>query len=246
MKSCIFCTCFINGRHPTNNPERYKRWIDFYTSKMEALGAEYLFLIDDGSPEASLIGKDIAILDQENLPIILDNKINLVRFKNNLGRPAQRDYRGWWRSFSYSYILANTYGFEKIIHIESDFFLVSQKIVKYIKEISGGWTAFYSPFFLFPESGIQIIVKDAYNELYKVYEDIRNKNYEMNKSAEFYLPFTNIEKKYFGDRFGELDVFAKHVNLHEEVTKVDWIGQVLPHFKTDDFEPFFEFEYKWE
>lgn len=244
MHSFIFCTSYIDNNHPAHSSKRYKRWIDYYYNKLEFFQADALFILDDGSPDIYL-NEDVNIVDPVNLPSEVEKKINLVHFADNLGRPSQRDYRGWWRSFSSAIILAEKYRFDKFIHIESDFFIVSREMIDYVRRVSFGWTAFYSNFFNFPESGIQIICKDSFKVYTDLYENLFFHKFSINKSAEWHLPFSHVEKKFAGDRLGEFEVFNILTESQEKPIKLDWIGQILPHFEVSDFEPFFEFQYKW-
>lgn len=243
MKNFIFCTCFVDESDIHNN-ERYARWIKYYSNKLAYLKSSHLFLIDDGSRCIDL-GNDVSYLDPCRLPSELSSTINVLQFKNNLGRSSQVDYLGWWRSFTYSIILAKKYGFEKIIHIESDFFILSRRLFEYIGSVFTGWVALYSRFHDFPESAIQVICKDNFAKLEKIYQLAEKKEYKMGMSAELCLPFTLIEKNYLGDRLGQLDVFDEWVTSNTEKIKLDYIGQILPDHEVDDFKPYFDFEYGW-
>jgi hypothetical protein len=207
--------------------------------------AEFLFLIDDGSEDVN-IGLTTGILDPDDLPETLENRINFVRFEDNLGRPTHIDYQGWWRSFLFPIIIAQKYGFDKMIHIESDFYVVSQDLMEYIGNAFEGWTAFYSKFHMFPETGIQVICKDAFGEFIQFRRGAIDRDFKVRKSAEYHLPFTKIEKRFQGDRLGQLDVIAGWLNIVDTPCRLDYVGQVLPRHRSVDFEPFFDFEFKWD
>lgn len=244
MKSFIFCTSYFKKNLLQNNEKRYQRWLDFYVSNLSKIGCENLFLIDDGSPIISF-SNEIAVLDPMNLPNKIVNQQNIIRFQDHLGRPSQKDYRGWWRSFTFSIILAEKYNFEKIVHIESDFFVVSDRMLEYINSISTGWISFYSPFFDFPESAIQVVTKDAFKLFKQVYLTLLQNQFSINISAERYLPFTEVEKSFNGDRFGEIDVLNEYLVTMKNCETIDWIGQVLPNFEVNDFDQFFKIENIW-
>jgi hypothetical protein len=245
MRSFIFCTSYINESSNSLNKRRYIRWVDYYLKKMEDFGAETLFLIDDGSSNTD-IGRNVDVFNSNDLPDKLESKANLIHFENNLGRPTHNDYPGWWRSFYYSIEIARKYNFDKIIHIESDFFIVSERMIEYIKNITKGWIAFYCRVHGFPETAIQIISKDAYSSLEESYRSAAERKFKMDQIAELYFPFTRIEKKFHGDRLGQAEILERWLKFIEPPFKVDYIGQVNPEFKAYDFESFFEFEYKWE
>jgi hypothetical protein len=244
LKSFIFCTSFVSPLKSSNNLERYKRWVEFYSPKLSLFDAEALFLIDDGSPQIAI--ENAGIFDVTGLPDKIENVVNVFRFENNLGRPSQRDYRGWWRSFTYSVILARHYNFDKIIHLESDFFTLTADLIAYIRELDSGWTTFYSDYHQFPESAMQIICKDQYGKLMECYDEVFKRNYQMDVVAERYFPFTNVNKKFRGDRLGQFDVLDGWLSVIKPPLKLDYIGQILPDFKAEDFADFFDFDFKWQ
>ena len=239
MKTTIFCTSYLNGE----NIIRYKKWADYYHSKMGLFKASNLFLIDDGSPFIS-IDERIDVIKSNDLPDTLINDINLFHFENRLGRLSVRKYPGWWRSFTFSLQLAKKYNIDKLIHIESDFYIVSREMIDYIAKISSGWTAFYSRFYKFPETAIQVICKDSYSELNEISNKAAELNYKFKRRAEDILPFTRIEKKFYGDRFGERKVLNGWLKRIEIPDKIDYIGQMNDIDSLYDYESFFKFDYR--
>src|SRR5579871_3476019 len=211
MKSLVFCTCYadVNKRHVL--PVRYSKWIDYYGQLLDVFGAERLFLIDDGSDPATLGSIDgvDAFYSTDELPEECAGKTNLVSFDTHLGRKAIGDYQGWWRSFTYSIELAEKYQFDKIIHIESDFYILSDRLREYIREIRSGWVTLFSGTFGCPESAIQVICKDNFPWLRKLLHRARNNDYRFTKHAELLLPFTHVNSNFIGDRIGEIEAFVK-------------------------------------
>ncbi|WP_271730049.1 hypothetical protein [Aquimarina algiphila] len=244
MKTFLFCTCYMDNNDIHNNKTRINRWIEYYKEKMKLFGADYLFLIDDGSPLVDL-SPYIDVIDSDKLPEFLISNINFVRFKDNLGRPTWEDYQGWWRSFVFSLNIAENYGFDKIIHIESDFYVLSKSMIEYMKLLKFGWVTFYSEYHNFPETAIQIICKDSYFKFKEIQTNIRNNNYrtENRISAELFLPFTTIERKFNGDRLGQPEVFDFWLKTKKNNQKLDYIGQVHPYHKSEYYKMFFESDY---
>lgn len=245
MKALLFCTCYMEKENVDNNKIRYDRWISYYQSQMTEYGVDMLVLIDDGS---SVLDFDsgIGVFNVADLPETITNQVNVFTFKDHFGRPSHHDYRGWWRSFGFCLEIAKKYGFDKIIHIESDFFVVSNRLIEYIKHTEFGWVALYSPFNKFPESGIQIIHQDSFSSFGAFFEKVKSKLYHIERSAELCLPFSYVENKFLGDRFGQLDVMADWLNRVDMPAAIDYVGQVSPSFSTDDFEPYFTFERRWK
>jgi hypothetical protein len=77
------------------------------------------------------------------MPKELPNDLLMFTFPEQLGRSSMFCYPGWWRSFTYAVKIAQLYGFDKIIHIESDAYVCSQRLSDYIHSINCGWTEHY-------------------------------------------------------------------------------------------------------
>ena len=228
MNSFLFCTSYINKDDIRFDPLRYRKWIDYYAAIKEDLGIDYIFLIDDGSADPSLEQSSLVnmLSADDDLPDELPNKINIITFKEHLGRPSIEEHLGWWRSFTYSINLAQKYGFEKIIHIESDFYIVSERLINFIHSLNSGWTSMYSSHFNFPETAIQIICKDSYDLLENARQSAIAANYRITQLAEHSLPFTNVCRDFTGDRIGEMPVLKKWVFGDNGIDELDYYGQL--------------------
>lgn len=233
MKSFVFCTSYVEENGTDTHAKRYSKWIGYYRALLDELGASHLFLIDDGSERSPLA--EIAgvgdVLPALRLPEALSSEVNVVAFPDHLGRQSVTDYRGWWRSFSYAVVLAEQYHFDKIIHIESDFYILSPRLRSYLRDIETGWTSLYSAAYNFPETAIQVICRDCYPRLRTILDQAREQHYYFGKEAENVLPFTNINKNFTGDRIGEFPVFRQWSEQLRGDPDVDYVGQLLPDVK---------------
>ena len=125
-----------------------------------------------------------------------------------MGRLSHLAYFGWWRSFLFSFDIARKYDFEKIIHVESDCYLLTKKIIDDINNFESGWLTYWTDKYLFPETNIQVITKEKFFEkdnLETLLEREKRKSFGFQDSfhAEKILPFTHINKDMVGDRYGE-------------------------------------------
>lgn len=182
MKTMLFCTSYAPTEEAWN--DRQQRWIDHH--KPMDLGDLWLF--DDGS-----------LTYREN------PDVNFYRFEDNLGRQSHLEYPGWWRSFKEAYWVAEKLKYDKIIHVESDTFILTRRLRDYLASLTEGWTVLYSNMYSFPETQIQVICKDQFPAFKKVaetpYGDLKGKH------AEHVLPFTNVVIGGFnGDRWPEQGV----------------------------------------
>lgn len=196
MKSIIFCTSFIKNSNAWEN--RYQRWLDYYDDM--PINAIKKILIDDGSP--FLPPAEIIKTISHDEPLSLDNGKNvLIHFNDNLGRQSMASYPGWWRSFLHSIDVANALGADKIIHIESDAYILSQRLVDFINETESGWHVLWTQRYQFPETAIQVICRDQFENFQKFKDDHREIGFT--DIAEKLLPFTAIHRQFKGDRYSE-------------------------------------------
>ena len=108
--------------------------------------------------------------------------------------------------------------YDKIIHIESDAYVLSNRLFSYLNDINSGWVALYSQKYKFPESAIQIINKD---EFYRI--DNMPEMHDFKKIAEFAIPYTRLEKSFTGDRYGEDGKLPKYEIDYVCQWSLDWL-----------------------
>ena len=199
MKSIVFCTSFF--RNEKDWSSRNQRWLDHY--RQIPFDDSRLFMIDDGSFYTPAAEQIQCVSDTEDLRQI-DAHALIVRFGNRLGRSGAVSYPGWWRSFLHSVSIARMLDAKKIIHVESDAFILSPRLLDYIEQLQQGWTALWTAHFGMPETAIQIICEDQYDKL----EALRKRRVSEFEGvqAEDILPFTEVNKQFIGDRYGELRV----------------------------------------
>ena len=191
MKTLAFCTSF--GRGETIWRGRYRRWIK--AMQTSGLCFDLLLLVDDGSPR--IIGFD-------DVPRLADidaaaNGIALYHFANSLGRPGLGVYPGWYRSFCWAGLYAERHGFNRVVHIESDAYLISRRAVDWANNLNDGWEAPWCPRIKAPESAIQVVAGEELKSLFRVCR-ISYSQY-VGGLAELFLPFTNVRRDLVGNRY---------------------------------------------
>ena len=125
----------------------------------------------------------------------------LVSFATRLGRSAVDNYPGWWRSLLFSFLVAKHYGCRKIVHVESDAYLLSHRMLDFINARASGWTAFWCPRWNFPETGIQVVCADRFDQMRAMWDAGWARH--AGQYAERVLPFTDIVRDPHGNRYGE-------------------------------------------
>ena len=197
MKSILFCTSYMGDE--ASWQRRYKPWLQYYSR--HRLGVENIVLIDDGSPFTPT-QREIHCLEADSaIPVDLPHSF-IARFNQRLGRSSLLCYPGWWRSFLHSVSIARQLNADKIIHIESDAFILSEDLLQHIRRINSGWTCLWSPHYKIAESAIQVICADQYHK----FDTLRHTpQSELDGNlAEDLLPFTHVEKSFKGDRYGDI------------------------------------------
>ena len=197
MKTLLFCTSYADTPHRWQS--RYRKWLDYVSRS--AIARDQVLLVDDGS--ASLPEwRGLAILRElpDKAPA---DKTVLFHFADNLGRPALLNYPGWFRSFALAAEYARKFGFDKIVHIESDSYVYSDRLVRFINGLSSGWTTFWCPSQGFPETCIQVVCADRLED-YLALSHVSYAAELANRAIETLLPFTDVRKDFIGDRYGEI------------------------------------------
>lgn len=161
-------------------------------------------LVDDGSPvlpgwpDTDIVtvrtAEDVAAI-RSRAPVVL------AHFPDRLGRAEIYDFPGWYRSFAGGALRAQVQGFDKFMHIESDAYIVSDRLRDFMRDTETGWHAMWCEKYQFPEIAIQLVAADQIAELAAF---VRRPYAAMvGTTHETALPFTNVPKEFMGERFGE-------------------------------------------
>jgi hypothetical protein len=206
MKTLLYSTSFSKSLETWDN--HFGRWINH----LENSNLEYdqILLVDDGSP--ILPSWDgVEIIQEGNLPDTVPDSLAVIyHHEHNLGHnPPLKDgdppidSPGWFRSYMFAAQYAAKYGFEKIILIESDAFLISDRIQDYVNNLTDGWTTFWCPRHQFAENNIQIMAGSSVQDF--INWNLLAEPYEKYKGIypEYFTPYTNVVKDFNGDRWGE-------------------------------------------
>lgn len=197
MRTLIFCTSYVAADAQFVWTARYRRWLNAIRSS--GVWHDQILVVDDGSPIAP--GWDDCATVEEPDQIKADSPTIMYRFRERLGRHGLTDYPGWYRSFGFAVTYARSRGFEKIVHIESDAFLISDRAVRYFNSANEGWISMWSPTHGCPESGLQIVCRDELNNCCEFF--LQPYSCYRGKAIENLIPFTAVEKSLHGDRHRE-------------------------------------------
>ena len=196
QRTLVFCTAF--SRSARTWERRYRRWLD--AIRGSGLAKDQILMVDDGSPVLPN-WHDLTIVHEQNC-LGSDDEAILYHFGSHLGRRAVFDFEGWYRSFLFAGKYAAERGFDKIIHIESDAFLISRRVQDYFNRLSDTWTALWCPRHNLPETGLQVIA-GTYVEKLANLDKILPHSALVGKAFELQLPFSHIDRSFRGDRYRE-------------------------------------------
>lgn len=195
FETLLFCTSHVAGEPQWQ--QRYRRWLQHHAAI--DWGDARIAMIDDASPWVPP-AREIACHSTQALPPQPASPL-MLRFSEHLGRPTQGQYPGWWRSFLYSVIVAQHYGCRRIIHVESDTYVLTRRMVAFLRGRERGWTAFWCPRWGFPETCVQVICEDSFSAMHSMW-NLGWLRYA-NQCAEHILPFTEVVRDPHGNRYGE-------------------------------------------
>lgn len=200
MRTLVFCTTFSITKKMWDI--RTGLWLD--RIKNSHILHDAVLMVDDGSrylpPE---LHKTIG-----ELPEIEPISPVLYHYENRLGRDGLHDYPGWYRSFFFGSTYAKKYGYEKVVHIESDSIIISDKMVEYINKFDDGWECFWCASHNTPETAIQIIAGKENIEKYSEFENIPYSVFKgraadpHNHEKNAWMPY-RVNKDFCGDRWVE-------------------------------------------
>lgn len=213
MKTLVFCTSY--ARTPEVWRTRYRLWAN---ATGEALQGICRLIIDDGSlcmPDWT----DAHIISTEAEAPAARAGVTIFRFSTHLGRQGRDIYPGWFRSFMFAARYAHRHTFDRVVHIESDTFLISQRAREFVAGVRGGWVTVASETHPeMPESCIQVMAGTGLSSYLGF--SCRSYGEFAGRAIEPILPFSRVDDSLRGGRYGQvrLDI-PRHA---------DWASQMHP------------------
>lgn len=190
MKTVLVTPCFLEGKDALGNDRlaRNQRYLDYY--EQCPLGIDQIALLDNASSNEQI--KKLRTFPQ----------VGLMRFDERLERgPGPFDYPYCWRAL-WAYRELINFGVKKIITIDSDGFVLSNRMAKYIRECNTGWVSFHCESLNRPESSIHVLNVDTFS-VYHSFTLGASWQSMVGLMMEQELPFTHVETQFRCSRFGE-------------------------------------------
>ena len=201
MKTCIVSLSWLDETDAPTRPdkatrlERNLKYLRYYKPLLPLLGADSIHLYDNASSLENLK----ALVDQSGMTLGQD--LFITRFANFMPRKSDWDYPYCWRLLRQSCIDLPEMGYNKFLFIDSDFFILKQKMIDWINQTNTGWVSIEDKGNRFPESAFSIVNQDSF-DLYRT-EAMKPIGPRKSQPMELSLPYTYVEKKFKGGRYGD-------------------------------------------
>lgn len=213
----VFATCYVGNLF---HIERYERWLRYHR---KLFPKAKIVLVDDGSDLKLLTRLHLPIYETECFRIDYDELI--IHFEERLGRPFLGLIPGWYRSFSFMAEFAVRFNVDRLIHIESDSFVLSRRLKKRLLT-SEKWASPYSREMMGGETAIQVIPRRSIPELWEFWKAGKKfwYGYELSRATyipEYALPIEMYWTDLNGGRFGE-DWWTERIPIE----KLDYVVNV--------------------
>lgn len=109
----------------------------------------------------------------------------------------------WRRSFLSAIEAAIRYRFERLIHVDWDFFILSQRMAETIAGTYSGIVGFWCERHTMPENGCMIITDKYFGEFRRFMYSAPNDPSSKDELFEMLTPWTELKKEMIGDKYGE-------------------------------------------
>lgn len=199
MKTAIVVT---NWAGTEDYREKTVKFLKYYSNDviLKALGISMkdIWIIDNASTQEDLIKLE-RLCYKENLN---PKDYSWKYFNKHLTRPTHLEYAYVWRALYFGRDLFQEEDYEKIIHMNNDSYILSEKLMNFIKDFKSGWWSPFCPKHGFKECDINVYTKD-----HVPYWELTAKPYMFynGKLMEGVLPISG-EKNWIGDRYAEYPI----------------------------------------
>lgn len=180
------------------------RWWFYYRPFKEQFGATHFAVNNDGN--VNLPTETFVKLHDGTKPIdpLSEDQLNLIHWPNSLPRQSQYACPGYYRSVSTLTRVAMEQGFDKLVYVEWDFWVLAEEMMREIACVDHGLIAYWVPFYVFPECNIIVCAKDQFKALKDKSDQLGAKtDMTAETIAEITFPWTEVRKHRVGDRYPE-------------------------------------------
>jgi len=123
-KTLLYCTGYSTS--DLDWEKRWRRWYNYH--KQQGLQFDQLLIVDNGSPELPGWG-DNRIIYNLDRPWFANKDIIIYRYEDTIDTDDHLI-----RSAQVAKEYTTLYGFDKLLHMESDVYILSKRLAKFINE----------------------------------------------------------------------------------------------------------------
>ncbi len=191
MKTALFTNMYLYGNDVSGYPriDRALKFLHYYYAIQDRLGFEQVYITMNGGG-----GSHIQQLLYRYPEVTLLRHPHLFRGKGH-------DYLPCWRT-THDWRLAIQDDYEKLICVDDDTFILSNKLITHVKGMKSGWEAMYCPMYDIPETGLHILCQDAFPKYYEYLKVPWRQRNDKKTMIETTLPY-DVNKGFSCDRWGE-------------------------------------------
>jgi hypothetical protein len=204
------------------------------------MGFNKIVWVDNASPIEDLIKLPAMVYDADqgnatticggHLPNYTPDLLDIYRYDEHLTRGNLWTYPYCWRGLKFlqEYVKAHP-ELDKVIVLDTDFYILSQHMCNYLKNPDSGWNTFWCDKWSFNEAAFYVINKDSFHLLLDF--PIPSYTHYNDRCMEHILPFTKVWRRehFKGDRYGEAN--------NPQAPYMDYYGQHMPGGVTLTFNP---------
>lgn len=192
MKTLLFAPLFLDE---PGRMERNIRWIEYYRDLKDQLGYDEILMVDNAST-ANQIAQFVRKAPE----------VKIMRRSTRITNLGKCGYGYWYKAHSIAASYALSRGYNRIIHIDTDAYVLTPRFCSFINSIETGWHTVWCDRWKFPEVNIQIIGGTNLLEAMLDFHSEVFLSFYPNEPAEKHMPFTDVHKQFHGDRYGEMGV----------------------------------------
>jgi len=195
MKTALVSCLYLDGNDDQGNNriDRNIRYVEYYEKIKKDIGFDDIILGDNCSSAESM--------RKFKEGIGINNSVKIHVFDKHIPRKGIFEYGYAWRMLHYFRELIQD-GYEKIITIDSDGYILTKRLANYVNNCNEGWEAFWCAKYNFPEAAFHILNKDQFN-FFLGYTSVPWERMNGIGAMELALPFTKVNKDFNTDRYGE-------------------------------------------
>lgn len=192
VRTALTTPCFFDDVDRRNEHYLWRniRYVNYYWPLREKMGFDDIWMFDNKSCQESV-----------NTFKKYCPQVKLFQYDLHLEfNEEQPDFYPYcWRALHDLRVLMRM-GYKKIICIDSDGYLNSERILEWVKTTNTGWQALWCPAHKFPDASMMILNEDAFS-LHRAFCRTPWRR-QLGMVLENAIPITGVETKFNADRFG--------------------------------------------